>query len=362
MIDRLEKSKCCGCGACVSACPTDAVVMKEDREGYLYPRVDAEVCVQCQICEKVCPAVKRRSKRDSLLKAYACYYQEEGIRARSTSGGIFSAIAEYLLEEKKGKVYGVCFNDNFMTEYSSADNKNELGKFRGSKYSQCSGNNVYQDVKKELARSRTVLFSGLPCQIEGLRSYLGRDYESLYLLDMVCFGIGSPGLWRSYRTEFHPHAEEICFKDKSEGWKNWKVFIRENGEDHYYSRYDNLYMKSYLERINLRPSCYECQFKGLQRNSDFTIADCWGMGEKSILNDNKGLSALLLHTDKAADLFEQIKNKLLFEEYDPELLMAGNWAVYRNAEKSIEREKFFEQIYQGDFKENYRRLMGSMKE
>ena len=254
-----------------------------------------------------------------------------------------------------------CFNDDFTTEYSSADSRDELGKFRGSKYSQSRTNNVYQNVKKDIINGRTVLFSGLPCQIEGLRSYLGRDYENLYLLDMVCFGIGSPGLWRNYWKQFYPNAENIRFKDKTWGWKDWKISVRENEEDKYYSRYEDLYMKSYLTKINLRPSCYECQFKGMERNSDFTIADCWGAGEKSSLNDNKGLSALLLHTERAVDIFEHIRDNLVYQEYEPETLMKGNWAVCRNAVRNSERTRFFEKIYQGDFKENFRRLMENLE-
>lgn len=356
MVNKLKKTECCGCEVCVSACPVDAIFMKKDGEGYRYPQIDMGRCIQCSKCDKCCPIISRREKSSSRLKAYACYYNNEVVRAESTSGGIFTVIAEYILE-KKGIVYGVSFNKDFVAEYSCARNKEELQKFRGSKYSQSTTNKVYENVKRDILSGKIVLFSGLPCQIEGVRSYLEKDYEQLYLLDMACFGIGSPGFWSKYRKEVYPNAEYIRFKDKSEGWKNWKILVMENGENKYYSRYEDLFMKSYLRGINLRLSCYECRFKGINRNSDFTIADCWGTGERSNLNDDRGLSALLLHTNKAEDIFEKIKDRLIYEEYDPDILMKENWAIYKNPQKNPNRENFFEQIHQSNIAENYVELM-----
>ena len=212
---------------------------------------------------------------------------------------------------------------------------------RGSKYPQARLNGTYRMLREDLKESKYVLFTGLPCHIEAVRSFLGREYDRLFLMDMACLGVASPGIWNKHRIMQYPCAKKIKFKAKPVGWKNWQILVDDGNEKHYYSRYDDQYMKGYLQKSNIRPSCFQCRFKGLNRNSDFTIADCWGDGEASKLNDDRGLSALLLHTEKARSLWNDIKDEFLYEEYSPEILMRGNWAMFNSAVASLGRKEFF---------------------
>lgn len=362
MVDKLEKEDCCGCGVCKNICPSCAITMEEDREGFWYPKIDPNKCVGCNICLETCPSVNKREKKGEKTQAYACYAIDNAIRRKSTSGGVVAIIARYFIEELKGVVYGVVFDGNYNVVYKGIENIELLEQFQGSKYVQANTGDVYKDVKSKLDQNCMVLFTGMPCQIAALRNYLRRDYDNLFLIDIVCFGIGSPGIWNQYLNTFHIVSEinEIVFKDKIEGWKNWKFKIVERGEEKYYGRRENLYMNSYLQRINIRPSCFSCRFKGKYRNSDFSVGDCWGLGESDKeMNDNKGLSALLIHTRKGRDLFKKINYKFKYKEYNPELLMKGNWALEHSAEMSNIRSDFFEEYQRKDFKELFTKYFGS---
>lgn len=354
MIKIIKNQECCGCGACSNICPTNAISMQLDHEGFPYPQIDADKCIQCQNCTLVCPMLHKSTKEKEVLRAFACHALDNKLREKSTSGGLFATIAEYFIEEMDGIAYGVRFDEHYKAVYCSADRKEQITSMQGSKYVQADTENVYREIQNNLENQQHVLFTGMPCQVEALKCFLRKEYERLYTIDIICFGIASPGIWKDYLNAFHDVTKisQIVFKDKIDGWKNWKVKIHENDTEHYYGRKENLYMNSYLQRINIRPSCFHCPFKGIHRNSDFSIADCWGIGEKNkSLNDDKGLSALLLHTVKGQALFEKIKEKLRYEEYPPELLMEGNWALKNSPAENDARQEFFEKYGKDNFKE-----------
>ena len=356
MIDRLKKFECCGCEACFNVCPVEAIQMKQDQEGFYYPEIRHNICISCNKCEKVCPAINSGRKKGNIFNAYACFYQNEAVRKQSTSGGMFSAIAEKFLEKKAAIVYGVKFDQRFCVKYGKTCKQEELFLFRGSKYVQCRAEKIFTEIKDQLEAGKNVLFSGMPCQVEALICFLGKDYGNLYTIDMICFGIASPLVWNLYLNEFHKRGEieQIIFKDKRYGWKKWSVKFKENGIEKYFQKNENLYMNSYIQRINIRPSCYQCKYKGIERKSDFTIADCWGIGEQNIrLNDDNGLSAILIHTEKGKKFFELIKRNIEYEEYEPDELMQGNWATYHSPEEGYKRKEFFEKIKVGDIKEAF---------
>ena len=343
-IGEIEKKDCCGCEACVNRCKVGAINMVINDEGFYYPVIDYEKCIRCGRCKNACPIINIDKKEMSLkdTDAYACYNKDDEIRKISTSGGVFSLLAEYIIKKKHGVVYGARFDEEYNVYHDRAITMEEIASFRGSKYVQSRIYDVYSRIKEDLEFEKTVLFTGLPCQTEALLNYLEREYDNLYCMDMVCFGIGAPGIWDEYLKNYHSkeNITQVTFKDKVDGWKNWKTKIVEDNKEHYYSNRENFYMNSFLKRINIRMSCFECQFKGITRRSDITIADCWGIGEQSMINDDKGLSALLVHSDKGKKLFDYIKENMCYAKYDAYELMEGNWATLHSPSMNEQRKEF----------------------
>lgn len=362
MVDLIKKELCNGCEACYNKCPENAIYMALDEEGFFSPQLYDNKCINCKKCVQVCPVKKNEKHKNEILYAVACYSKDVAIRSKSTSGGVFSVISDFIIENMNGIVYGVAFDNEFNTIYVNVEKKEDLGMLRGSKYVQCRVGKIYCEVKAQLDKGRCVLFSGLPCHIEALISFLDKDYSNLYLLDMACFGIASPYIWQEYLGNFHDKEKikEIFFKDKTDGWKHWRVKFIEDGKEKLYQRKENLYMNSYLQKVNIRKSCFSCSFKGLQRRSDFTVADCWGEGEKNQrMNDDRGLSALLIHSKKGKEIFDRIKDKIEYEEYNADVLMRGNWAVYHAVQETVKRELFFRDLKDSSFKETFIKYFGT---
>lgn len=277
-------------------------------------------------------------------RAFACYNRDTEIRLKSTSGGMFTLLGEYILRDCGGVVFGAAFDSDFAVHHVMVDRVEDLNQLRGSKYPQSNMGLCYREAQELLEQGRTVLYTGAPCQIEGLHQYLGREYENLFCMDFVCHGVASPGVWQGYLSECRKQKEiqEIVFKDKIKGWKRWYVKIQYKNRIWYRRGGMEPFMRSYLKYANIRPSCYQCRFKGIERISDFTISDCWGAGEHNErLNDNKGLSALLVQNEKAQRVFETIKDRMVYEEYDPDTLMERNWTTYRSVSAHVNREAFF---------------------
>lgn len=346
MMIIVDKNKCTGCSACESICPVQAVQMRRDAEGFDYPVVDRQKCISCGACKRVCPILRPAPEsKPPLLRAFACYSLNLPIRMESTSGGIFTAAAEWILS-RKGTVIGAAFSESFEEVFlTAAETENSLLALRGSKYLQCRTDGIYGQVRDYLEAGRPVLFTGLPCQTEGLLSCLGKQYPHLYCMDMVCFGVPSPGVWQMYLNHYYKNRKiyGVVFKDKIKGWKNWHVKITTGNSAEYYPGKEHPYMKSFLCGINVRPSCFACRFKSLDRRSDLTISDCWGAGERDAsLNDDRGLSALLVHSQKGLELFLGIRDRLCYKEYDPHTLMAGNWAAFHCVSPHPDRARFFE--------------------
>lgn len=277
-------------------------------------------------------------------KAYACYNKNIDTRSKSTSGGVTTLIAEYVIKECGGVVFGAAFDSEFNVVHMKVDTLEELDKIRGSKYPQSNIGNCFKEAKECLISGITVLFIGTPCQISGLKRFLGKEYTNLLCLDFVCHGVASPGVWSGYLNECKNINEitEIVFKDKIKGWKRWHVKIRY--KDHTWYRRGGMepFMRSFLGYANIRPSCFHCRFKGLSRESDFTVSDCWGIGEENKrLNDDMGLSALLIQNETALKIFKKISSDVEYEEYNAEELMEGNWTTFKSVPPNKNREKFF---------------------
>lgn len=347
-----EKAGCCGCSACVQICPKHCISMVEDNEGFLYPEVDEAACIDCGRCEKTCPALDS-AKQSAAPKAYAAKANDEKIRLSSSSGGVFTLIAERVLDED-GVVFGCAFNDRWEAGHIFVEDKKALAKLRGSKYIQSRIGDTFSEAEKFLRNGRKVLFSGAPCQIAGLKKYLGKDYENLVTVEVICHGVPSPAVWRKYIEENFPGAQEVSFRDKECGWKQFHFEV--NGGEHSECFAENEYMRLFLDNVILRPSCHSCKFKSGGSGSDITLGDFWGI--ENVLpdfDDDKGCSVVLVNSEKGEKVLEGLDIEKV--EVDLPAAVAGNPAYYDSVRPHINRAYFFSELSRsGSFNRAYRRM------
>lgn len=345
MIQITNKNHCCGCSACAQICPKQCIAMMPDSEGFCYPKINETICVKCGLCEKVCPMLKSQNMQGQ-VHALAAYCKEDKIRLASSSGGIFSLLAEEILEEG-GVVFGAAFDGQMMVHHVAVESVRDLERLRGSKYLQSRIENSYADVKAYLAADRKVLFSGTACQIAGLLHFLGRPYEKLWTVDVLCHGVPTPTLWKNYLSEqnraFKMPVRQISFRDKSQGWKKyqmaWKV---EGGEIYRQPASRNPYMRLFLSNICLRPSCYDCHFKGFPRVSDLTLGDCWGVEQHSPeMDDDKGTSVVIVNTEKGNTLREKIAGRCVWKEEKLDVLLPPTADSRKSVQPHPNRRRFF---------------------
>lgn len=345
MIQITNKNHCCGCSACAQICPKQCIAMMPDSEGFCYPKINETICVKCGLCEKVCPMLKSQNMQGQ-VHAWAAYCKEDKIRLASSSGGIFSLLAEEILEEG-GVVFGAAFDGQMMVHHVAVESVRDLERLRGSKYLQSRIENSYADVKAYLAADRKVLFSGTACQIAGLLHFLGRPYEKLWTVDVLCHGVPTPTLWKNYLSEqnraFKMPVRQISFRDKSQGWKKyqmaWKV---EGGEIYRQPASRNPYMRLFLSSICLRPSCYDCHFKGFPRVSDLTLGDCWGVEQHSPeMDDDKGTSVVIVNTEKGNTLREKIAGRCVWKEEKLDVLLPPTADSRKSVQPHPNRRRFF---------------------
>lgn len=320
MIDIKEKSKCCGCTACKNICPVNAIKMIEDDEGFLYPKVDQKICINCGLCEKVCPITNKLNLKNEMQKAYVVNNKDDQVRMESTSGGAFTAIAEYVIS-KNGVVFGATFDDEFYVHHTYVENKEELGKFRGSKYVQSDVKECFKETKNFLDSGRLVCFSGTPCQIQGLKKYLQYEYENLITVDVVCRAVPSPLVLKKY-IEYQKiklnvdKFNAIAFRNKEKyGYKYSTMTLKSDNNSYYQGVETDPYLRAFFKNYSDRPACFDCKFRNPNRVSDFTIWDCFTIGEIcKELDDNKGTTRVIVHNKKAIEIFNEIKNKFNYEE------------------------------------------------
>lgn len=356
MIQLKKKNDCCGCNACTQICPKQCITMKEDLEGFLYPEINQKECIECNLCEKVCPVINQYSP-STPSKIFGIKNKKERVRLQSSSGGIFTILAEKVLENG-GVVFGARFNENWEVVHDFIDNKADISQFQGSKYVQSQISNSFKQVQIFLKQQKLVLFSGTPCQIAGLKRFLRKKYENLITVDFICHGVPSPKVWRLYLDEIcnkifkcsKSNIKSICFRNKTNGWRNFSLqiqfytpisyngtIIREFRE----SNNDNLFMKGFLRDLYLRPSCHSCPTKAFKSGSDYTIADFWGI-EKTHPDfyDNIGISILFVNGEKdifpyeKCDVIESRINKII--KYNP--------AIIKCALPKRQRSLFFQKI------------------
>ncbi len=399
MIELKRKEDCCGCGACAEICPKKCIALREDEEGFLYPHTDVSLCIDCHLCEKVCPVINRFERPAAFPEGgnepptFAAQARNDEIREASSSGGIFTVLGEEIIREG-GVVFGARWDKDLRgavldcTETSAG-----LAAFRGSKYLQARTGSAYGDAQRLLKAGRLVLFTGTPCQIAGLKHFLRKDYENLLTAEVVCHGAPSPKVWRRYLEEraeslgktkeketrvekiqpggslrspqspdSTPRVEFIdaSFRDKTApgGWKKYSLALscipsRSDGKiqprvvREYFGK--NVYMRAFLRNAILRPSCIECPAKAQTSGSDLTLGDFWGIKNyHPQLDDDKGTSLVCANSEKGARLIERIRAAGTFLRVPYAQALAGNPALEHNPTPHPRRREFFDRLNKGE--------------
>ena len=346
-----HKSECCGCTACQQICPVQCIVMTSDEEGFLYPKINEGQCIGCRKCEVVCPIQSPPLVKGN-TQTYVGYAQSEEIRRQSSSGGIFSLAAEYVLK-RGGAVFGAAFDDSLAVHHICVESEEDLDKLRGSKYVQSSLENTYAQAEEYLIDGRWVLFSGTACQIAGLKNYLGKEYDRLLTIDVLCHGVPSPKIWKLYLEEqerkYNSKITSIQFRDKKLGWKLFSIRIQfENGREYAVPFTKDKFMNLFLGNIDLRPSCYDCRFKAFPRPSDMTIGDCWGIEHHlPELDDDLGTSVILVHSAKGERLFKAIRERLTVKEAALDSVLPKTADSRRSVEMHPNRKQFWADVQLG---------------
>lgn len=340
-----NKENCCGCKACGDVCPVNAIEFIEDNEGFWYPHINDAVCINCKKCENTCKfnVFPKMQQYD----VYAAWNKDNESRNSSSSGGIFKPIAENVLN-KGGVVFGAAFTDDFSVKHIFVDNIDNLPKLQKSKYVQSDTDNIYNQVKTQLDFGKTVLFSGTPCQISGLRGFLNKDYKNLVLCEVLCYGVPSPKVYRKY-LEYSQNLRKstisgIDFKDKRYGWDCYATALKfENGKTVCEYGGDS-YRKFMGNGWSLRPSCFNCGFNVNTSFADISLGDFYGVAKYIDCKPPKnGVSCVMVRSQKGKELFEEIKGKLFL------------WTVdgFKFSREEIKKEKkinlqsrneFFEEI------------------
>lgn len=335
MINITNKVDCCGCNACGDVCAKNAISFVTDGEGFWYPQVNKDLCVDCGLCDKVCPIQNKAShiSRFDEPNVFAAYTKDEAIRLDSTSGGIHSMLA-LKMYEKNAYIGGAVYNADHTVSQIVDDNPDRLPEIRSSKYLQSNAEGVYKEIKKLLKEGKNVLFCGTPCQIHALYNVVGKDWENLYTCDFICRGVNSPKVFLKYmemlERQFGAKATEIKFKNKKWGWHNFSLRVNfENGKEYCKDRYRDLFFIGYLQAGNFtRPSCYECQFKGFPQKADITLADFWGIEKvDKTMDQDKGTSLVMVNSDKGQALFDSIKDRVEWRQFTMDDARGANPAM-----------------------------------
>ena len=347
MVSEFEKINCCGCGVCANICPQNCIKMAADEEGFLYPHIDKSACIGCNLCVKRCPIInnqKYNSQQEPI--AYVVQVNDKTILKLSTSGGSFTILSKWIIEHN-GVVFGASFNKYMKVEHIRAECIDDLYKFQGSKYVQSFTGNIYKHVKYILEKGRYVCFSGTPCQVAGLKSFLNKDYDNLFTVDVVCHGVPSPKFWEKYKLyyekKFHSKLTSAAFRNKKFGYEHPTMYLEfENGKSINIFTMDDYFLSAFFSEICSRPSCHNCAFKFINRNSDFTIFDCWNVSKYSKTMTNKGATNIFIHTLKAKVLFDNIKDKFIFKEINyHDAIENDGIMVIKSTSPNPNRSKFF---------------------
>ena len=354
----LEKL-CCGCSACEQVCPKQAISMKENKNGFSYPVIDDSLCVDCGLCVKKCQYLTDSNIIETRKepKVYAVISENTEALKRSSSGGAAYVLGETVIENN-GVVFGAVYSDEMEIVHRKIEKKEDLKYVQGSKYAQSKIKDSYKQAEECLKKGQKVLFTGTPCQIGGLYNFLGKDYEELYTMDIICYGVSSPGIFKEYikwkENKTKGKIKSINFRSKIDRWgisvteieyRDRKKLVKYSDDDEWY--------KTFLSHIATREACHSCLYTNLQRKSDITVGDFWGIEKyKPDLNCEKGLSKVMINTEKGEKIFKQCKDGVWNEEMVLESAIRPN--LQHPPKKNEKRDRFFEDYEKLGFYEAYK--------
>lgn len=358
ILTLVKKEECTGCSACINICPKKCLQMEKDKEGFLYPHLkSAEICIECGLCNIVCPVQNHFFIQNMETQSYAAYTKDSDIRKHSSSGGIFSELGLQVLKQD-GVVYGAAYGKNYTVEHICVEKVDDLVCLRGAKYVQSNLGDSFSVVKKRLNSGQQVLFSGTPCQVAGLKTFLQKEYSNLLTVDFVCHGVPSPSVWNNYvryRAEqdnegFMPIR--INLRSKDTGWSRYRysnVYQYTNVRTYSARSDEDLYMKLFTGDYINRICCGDCYFKGYDRVSDITLGDFWGIWDIAPeMDDDKGTSLVLLHSLKGKREFDNLSERIQSKKVTLEQSSICNPSLVYSSVAKQERENVLQAVLIGD--------------
>ena len=344
MVDIKEKKECMGCSACKEICPKKCITMKEDYEGFLYPEIDHNKCIECNLCSKTCPMINPNKENKKSKEVYGAVNKDKKVLLNSSSGGVFTELAKQIIKDG-GVVIGSSLDDDLIVKHIEIDNEKDIEKLQGSKYVQSDMNSQYKNVKLKLEQGIKVLFSGTPCQVSGLYHYLKKDYDNLITCDFVCTGVPSPKIFKLYRSQYdkNNNVVNVKFRNKKNGWVSFgMLFEYKDGNNKYICRYNDKYILSFYSHLTLRPACYNCKFKLLLSGSDIKLADYWLVKNRYPEFYNfDGVSHVMINTEKGKCLFDKVKDNFNLIKSSYNDVLEDNLSFSKVVEMPKEREEIF---------------------
>ena len=344
-----EKDRCTGCYACMNICPRGSIKMIDDERGFPHPSID-DSCISCGLCEKCCPQNNLSIKfcNGAIEGVYAAFTKDKNIRKNSSSGGLFSELAIEVIREGGIVFASKLSKDQKTLVFSGCDDIEELGLFQGSKYVQSHPEMIFKDIKREAMTGRIVLFVGTACQVAGLKAYLNKDYTNIFYIDILCHGVPSPKLWSDYldkiEKEYGDEAVKVSFRYKKPSWTQFSLKVDfKRGKQMVNSKFDDPYLISFLKEISLRENCYHCPYTSTNRTGDITLADFWGYKSTDfkMRNNEKGISLVLVNSEKGENWFDKIKDKVCWVEKGLKEAMSGNRSLKEPWKKNENSEAFW---------------------
>lgn len=344
MIDKVSVQECAICGACINACPVDAISLDKVYLDFRYPQIKEDICIHCNQCEKACPILGNKGKPDEGYPvAFAAKSENDSMRMRSSSGGAFYELADQMLRDG-GYVCGAVFDDEFHVKHILSNAKEDILRMMGSKYAQSDMGYCYRDVKDALEKGCKVLFSGCPCQVAGLRTFLGKEYPNLLLVELICHGIPSDQMLQTYigmqERKYGARLTRMEFRNKKKGWHNSSVRMEFENHRIYSIPYTaDAHTIGFLRNITLKPSCYDCHFRNFTAGSDIIMGDFWGAEVELPEDDNKGISAILVNSGKGMDIIDRCN--LALTPANVETVIKYNKNLLCSAAVSPQRSSFY---------------------